>query len=49
VVTPRDEFPAFLARCREGVRAQVSGPTDAFQELWAHTADVVLMGAGGDR
>lgn len=47
-MTARDEFPAFLARCRDGVSHQVSGQTEGFQVLWAHDSDVVLMGAGGE-
>jgi ketosteroid isomerase-like protein len=45
--TPSSKFPAFLARCRHAVREQVSGNTAPFHELWAHTDDVVLMGAAG--
>lgn len=45
--TPSDEFPAFLASCRHAVREQVSGNTALFHELWAHTDEVVLMGAAG--
>ena len=43
------EFGLFVDRSRRALAQQVSGHTEAFQALWSHTDDVVLMGAlGGD-
>ena len=41
------DFEEFVRRCREAVAQQVSGRTEAFQALWSHGDDVVLIGAAG--
>jgi ketosteroid isomerase-like protein len=41
------EFDDFVDRCRNAVSQQVGGHTEAFQALWSHADDVVLMGAAG--
>ena len=46
-VTSHPEFEVFVGRCREAVGQQVSGRTEAFQALWSHGDDVVLIGAAG--
>ena len=44
-----DEFEAFVERSRRALSRQVAGHTEAFQALWSHSDDVILMGAlGGD-
>jgi ketosteroid isomerase-like protein len=45
--TPDGEFGEFVRRCREAVGQQVCGHTEAFQALWSHADDVVLIGAAG--
>ncbi len=40
-------FDDFMGVCREAVAQQVSGRTEAFQRLWLHDDDVVLIGAAG--
>ncbi len=42
-----EEFEAFVNRCRHALSQQVAGRTQAFQDLWSHDSDVVLMGAAG--
>lgn len=42
-----NEFYTFLQQCRNAVGQQVGGNTAPFHQLWAHTDDVVLMGAAG--
>jgi ketosteroid isomerase-like protein len=44
---PVQDFHVFVEQCRRAISQQVAGHTDAFQALWSHTDDVVLMGAAG--
>ncbi len=45
MATTDKDFDEFMGVCREAVAQQVSGRTDAFQNLWSHDDDVVLIGA----
>jgi hypothetical protein len=40
-------FDKFADQCRSAVSQQLAGHTEAFQDLWSHADDVVLMGAAG--
>ena len=45
--TTGEDFSDFRERCRSAVAQQVAGNTEAFQSLWSHQDDIVLIGAAG--
>jgi ketosteroid isomerase-like protein len=47
MATRDQDFETFVGICRDAVAQQVSGRTEAFQELWSRNGDVVLIGAAG--